>query len=197
MNFSETLRTKTHTSHKKAEGCDLMKSFMDLTIADNPYHYYIYLEAFGKIYTTLENKLSSMPFYFPQLNRAEALERDLIYFKKFILSIDRPEITLNALTRYVTHIEEADELTLIAHSYVRYLGDLSGGFIIQKRIKAAFNLTDQGFDFYVFNISDPIAFKNMYKLKLNDMNLDLNKFIDVCNDVFELNYSLFVEISQL
>ncbi len=187
MNFSESLRTQTQPAHKKAEQCNLMKSFMDLTVTKE--HYQMYLTAFVQIYTKLEEKLPKTSFYFPELNREEAIKRDLDYFKPLT-------INLNALTAYLAHIEQSDELALIAHSYVRYLGDLSGGFMIQKRIKSAFQLTDKGFDFYVFEV-DPIAFKNMYKSKLNDLNLDLDKFVEIANTIFELNYNLFEEIYNI
>lgn len=189
MNFSETLRTRTQLAHKKAETCNLMKSFMDLTV--KPLHYQVYLAAFAKIYEKLEEKLSNTNFYFPELNRFEAVKKDLNYFNQNF------RYDLNTLTTYLDHIEDSDEFALIAHSYVRYLGDLSGGFMIQKRIKTAFNLTDKGYDFYVFDIADPTAFKQMYKLKLDEFNLDLEKFVKIANDVFELNFNLFNEISAI
>ena len=60
-----------------------------------------------------------------------------------------------ALRRYVGRIEElaagTDPSRLLAHAYVRYLGDLSGGQFIRRRIGKAYGLEDgAGLSFYEF-----------------------------------------------
>lgn len=65
----------------------------------------------------------------------------------------------SALTLYLDHIRHLASSAstapgLLAHSYVRYLGDLSGGQFIAAKIKRAYNL-DQGLDglrFYHFDL---------------------------------------------
>ena len=50
------------------------------------------------------------------------------------------------LSEYLQRIEElsnsSDPSALLAHSYVRYLGDLSGGQIIRRRLVKAYNLDE-------------------------------------------------------
>ncbi|KAI0917454.1 hypothetical protein AcW1_007351 [Taiwanofungus camphoratus] len=59
------------------------------------------------------------------------------------------------LTRYITRLESIaespDPSALLAHAYVRYLGDLSGGQIIRAKVAKAYGL-DNGFgtSFYEF-----------------------------------------------
>ncbi|KAJ8480676.1 hypothetical protein ONZ51_g6511 [Trametes cubensis] len=60
-----------------------------------------------------------------------------------------------ALTQYVERIRELaaspDPSRLLAHAYVRYLGDLSGGQFIRRRIMKAYGLEDgAGVSFYEF-----------------------------------------------
>lgn len=61
-----------------------------------------------------------------------------------------------ALTSYVSHLRglAASESTapgLLAHAYVRYLGDMSGGQFILARVKRAYGLkSDTGAEFYAF-----------------------------------------------
>ncbi len=60
-----------------------------------------------------------------------------------------------ALTEYVTRIQDlansADPAPLLAHSYVRYLGDLSGGQTIRHTLAKAYALEDgKGLSFYSF-----------------------------------------------
>lgn len=61
-----------------------------------------------------------------------------------------------ALTSYVSHLRglaasEAQASGLLAHAYVRYLGDMSGGQFILARVKRAYGLkSDTGAEFYAF-----------------------------------------------
>lgn len=64
-------------------------------------------------------------------------------------------------TTYVSRIQElsdsADPSPLLAHSYVRYLGDLSGGQTIRRRLAKAYQLDEQlglGLAFYSFKSLD-------------------------------------------
>lgn len=62
-----------------------------------------------------------------------------------------------ALSNFLTHIHDLSTAPdqaplLLAHAYVRYLGDLSGGQIIGGRIKRAYSLKDKdGTAFYDFS----------------------------------------------
>ncbi|KAG5645985.1 hypothetical protein DXG03_004586 [Asterophora parasitica] len=65
-----------------------------------------------------------------------------------------------ALTAYVTRIrilaDSRDPTLLLAHSYVRYLGDLSGGQIIRRTLGKAYGLgldedVGNGLELYAFN----------------------------------------------
>lgn len=62
-----------------------------------------------------------------------------------------------ALSDFLTHIEDLATSTgkaplLLAHAYVRYLGDLSGGQIIGGRIRRAYKLqSEKGTAFYSFS----------------------------------------------
>jgi heme oxygenase len=56
----------------------------------------------------------------------------------------------------------------VAHHYVRYLGDLSGGQMIAKVIKRACGLDEDGVRFYTFDkVTDPTTFKNNYRACLD------------------------------
>lgn len=61
------------------------------------------------------------------------------------------------LTAYISRIEELtnaeDPTPLLAHSYVRYLGDLSGGQVARHAISKAYGLDENaglGLSFYAF-----------------------------------------------
>lgn len=90
-----------------------------------------------------------------------------------------------AVKEYVEAMEFACTVNpglLVAHSYSRYLGDLSGGQILAKRLKkhvlkiseddASWD-SDEGLAFYRFtNIGNQNEFKSIYRERLNDAPVD-------------------------
>jgi heme oxygenase (biliverdin-producing, ferredoxin) len=105
------------------------------------------------------------PTYNPLLlSRSAALEADISYLLSVptnkwkshasykALQSDKPP----ALKRYVDRIDtisnSSDPSPLLAHSYVRYLGDLSGGQSIKRALSKAYNLKDGqgGLEFFKF-----------------------------------------------
>jgi heme oxygenase len=88
----------------------------------------------------------------PELARREALESDL---ESLHGACWEREISLQpAMVRYLERINEiarTNSRALIAHAYVRYLGDLSGGQIVRRVIASALALPqDSGQAFYRF-----------------------------------------------
>ena len=196
MDFFTELTQSTDKIHKEAESTNLMKSIVDLSIKHLSHRYYVYLSSFETIYSKLEDRLVSTQLYYPELNRKSEIQKDLDHFQWAYY-----DTNLKSAQDYIEHIEKANDIELFAHSYVRYLGDLSGGFILQKKIKQAFNLDNAGFKFYVFEqIPNAREFKVEYKNKLLSLlttTQDQKLFIDAALKVFELNLNLFHEIETL
>lgn len=103
------------------------------------------------------------------LSRAPALAEDIAFFLRCPVSTwqSNPAHTalllshLEPLEAYESRIralsESDDAALLLAHAYVRYLGDLSGGQTIQRRIARAYGLdvaTGNGMRFYSFGGTD-------------------------------------------
>jgi heme oxygenase (biliverdin-producing, ferredoxin) len=73
------------------------------------------------------------------------------------LLLSRPQ----AFVEYITHLQalsgSADPSPLLAHTYVRYLGDLSGGQVIRRCIAKAYDIdvaSGDGVKFYDFRSLD-------------------------------------------
>ena len=63
----------------------------------------------------------------------------------------RPPAQFSAYTARLRKLGESEPAALLAHAYVRYLGDLSGGQFIRRRIAKAYGLSDgAGTAFYEF-----------------------------------------------
>lgn len=64
---------------------------------------------------------------------------------------------------------------LVAHSYTRYMGDLSGGQILKKVAQRALKLpsTGEGLNFYQFEgIHSHKGFKQLYRSRMNELEMD-------------------------
>jgi heme oxygenase len=159
------------------------------------------------VYSAMEEEMdrhSTHPIlskiYFPQLNRKKSLEQDLYFYYG---SNWREQVAPSqAAKNYVQHIREVSATQpelLIAHSYTRYLGDLSGGQILKKIAQRAMNLAEgQGTDFYEFqDIPDEKAFKAHYRQALDELPIDdatAERIVDEANATFGMNMKLFQEL---
>jgi heme oxygenase (biliverdin-producing, ferredoxin) len=97
------------------------------------------------------------PAYNPTLlSRAPNLTSDIAFFLQcqeatwqshpihtaFLLS--RPQAFIEYIARLQELSDSADPSLLLAHAYVRYLGDLSGGQVIRRRLAKAYNIDVDG-----------------------------------------------------
>lgn len=205
VNLATMLREGTKKSHTMAENVGFVKCFLKGVVEKNSYRKLV--ANFYFVYSAMEEEMERLnqhpvvsKIYFPELNRKQALEQDLNFYYG---SDWRKEISLSeAGQAYVDRIHEVaatEPELLVAHSYTRYLGDLSGGQILKKIATRAMNLSEgQGTAFYEFKaISDEKAFKNKYRQTLDELPVDqetAEKIVDEANDAFEMNMKLFEEL---
>lgn len=174
-NFSDELRKATGRSHGDAQHSPFMSALFAGELPRGRYanlvaqYFYIYgaLEERGM---ALENTTAAA-FIDSGLARIPGIEADLRYFLGAGWRSEiRPLVTT---LEYVGRILDAAPGQFVAHHYVRYLGDLSGGQHIAKVIKKQFELDGAGLAFYDFTrLGDPDAFKNAYRTKLNEAGWD-------------------------
>lgn len=139
----------------------------------------------------------------PRLNRTKKLAADLQALKGdgWAEGI-RP---LPAIKEYVARLEqirdEADGPRLIAHHYVRYLGDLSGGQVIATMMRRHYDLEDQHLSFYAFPEIDKLkVYKDAYRSQLDELALseqDYQRALDEACDAFAFNFNLFNDLGSM
>ncbi|KAK7468977.1 hypothetical protein VKT23_003475 [Stygiomarasmius scandens] len=120
------------------------------------------------------------------------------------------------LSEFVNRIHEvsdaSDPSPLLAHAYVRYLGDLSGGQTIRHTLAKAYNLderTGMGLQFYGFkeltssksaSQGDMKKIKEWYRAGMNEgVGDDSKRKSDIADEAslsFKLNAGLFAAIAQ-
>jgi len=104
-----------------------------------------------------------------RLDRAPAIESDLVVLCGAAWHREIP--LLPAGDNYARRIKEAaqgDGSGLIAHAYTRYLGDLSGGLILQRLLMRSLELRATELSFYDFpKYPDLAALKSSYREALD------------------------------
>jgi heme oxygenase len=104
-----------------------------------------------------------------RLDRAPTIEADLVALCGKAWERDIP--LLPAAEIYADRIAKAakdDGMRLIAHAYTRYLGDLSGGQILQRLLSKSLQLQPLELSFYDFPcFSDTAALKAEYRSALD------------------------------
>lgn len=204
VNLATMLKEGTKKSHSMAENMGFIKCFLKGVVEKNSYRklasnlYFVYGAMEEEMERLKDHPLISK-IYFPELNRQPSLAKDLQFYYG---NNWRNEIAITPAGQvYVDRIHEiantAPEL-FAAHSYTRYLGDLSGGQILKGIAEKAMNLDGQGTAFYEFEtISDEKEFKNKYRQALNDLPVDLataEKIVDEANAAFKMNMNMFEEL---
>jgi heme oxygenase len=150
------LYLRTKSLHAEAERSGIIREMLRGTATRG--NYIVFLRNLLPAYREMENgldRLSESPGLSElasfRLDRSSAIESDL----DALSGRDwRDKISvLDAGRAYGERIAEAakgDGLKLIAHAYTRYLGDLSGGLILQKLLDRSLGLRPSELSFYRF-----------------------------------------------
>lgn len=204
-NLATKLREGTKKSHTMAENVGFVKCFLKGVVEKNSYRKLV--GNFYFVYSAMEEEMEKhkhhpilSKIYFPELNRKSSLEQDLFYYYG---ANWRDQISLSpAGEAYVQRIREVSETQpelLVAQSYTRYLGDLSGGQILKNIAQRAMNLSEgEGTAFYEFkDIPDEKAFKAKYRQAMDELPIDeatADRIVDEANAAFGMNMKLFQEL---
>ncbi|HMO95929.1 MAG TPA: biliverdin-producing heme oxygenase [Tepidiformaceae bacterium] len=199
--FSEELRKATGRSHGDAQHSPFMSALFAGGLSRERYANLVAQYYF--IYGALEERARSFggdsavpPFTDGRLERLPAIEADLRHFLGAGWRSEvRPVVTT---LEYVGRILGATPNGFVAHHYVRYMGDLSGGQHIAKVIARQFSLDSAGLAFYDFSeLGDLDAFKQAYRAKLDSAGWDSAARQEVIEEAllaYDLNTRLLQEL---
>ncbi|ADI64692.1 heme oxygenase (biliverdin-producing) [Trichormus azollae] len=204
-NLASKLRIGTKKAHTMAENVGFVKCFLKGVVEKSSYRKLV--ANFYFIYSAMEEEMEKHKdhpvvgkIYFPQLNRKHTLEQDLTYYYGYNW---REQIKLSsageAYVQRIREISAKEPELLVAHSYTRYMGDLSGGQILKGIAQTAMNLGEgEGTGFYEFaDITDEKAFKAEYRQNLDAMPIDDtagDRIVEEANAAFDVNMKMFQEL---
>lgn len=204
IQLSALLRQTTQSAHTQTEGESFIKKLFTGTCTEHEYYHYLW--ALHGIYTVLEESMIQnkdhqfiKPIYIEKLFRRVSLENDLKQFQIFKTQI--PENLIEAVEAYKAHlytISENNPYLLVAHAYVRYLGDLSGGQMLAKALSRQFT-NPNALTFYSFPEVNIAEMKTIYRDGLDQIGLQSEeisrKICDEATQAFQWNGFIFKALS--
>ncbi|MGQ0620118.1 MAG: biliverdin-producing heme oxygenase [Panacagrimonas sp.] len=206
MSLADRLRTETRALHTQAERSGIMRALLrgELSLAG----YCALLRNLYVIYAALEPALLRhaqhpliAPIHDPVLFRRAALAADLdvLHGPDWSGAVQVTE-TSEEYSRRLEQHAKSDPAILLAHAYLRYLGDLSGGQILQGIVRASMKLPDEdGSRFYQFGGPGARALAQQFRAGLDAITIDketADRIVGEAQWAFWMHARLFDELAQ-
>ena len=207
--FSVVIRESSWSDHSDSEGATFMEDIMRGKGSLQDYidlvaqHYFMY-EALEAAADQVASDPRFAGFHTPSLVRLPALEADLAH----LIGADWREriVAVPATIEYAARMREVAAegwvAGVVAHHYTRYLGDLSGGQYIAKRVAKQHELSSAGVAFYDFSdLGDLSEFKNEYRAALDVLGSRLDdaeraRMLDEVRTAYAFNTQVFRDLGQ-
>ncbi len=202
----QQLRRATRDLHARAERTGIVASILAGTATRSAYA--VYLRNLLPVYQAMEHALEQYrdtpgigALTWPALYRAPGIIADIAELAGPGGLESLP--LLPAAERYAARIAWAgagDGGLLLAHAYTRYLGDLSGGQILARRLGQIFGPDFQATAFMAFpGIGDVAVFAKAFRARLNDaldLVADPEGVVREALVAFDLNIALSCEVAD-
>lgn len=191
--LSARLKAHTQAVHRRAERSGIIHAILTGTVSRAAYTRY--LRNLHPVYVQLEARLQqhrisglSAALSDPGLFRANKLRHDLEQIAGEHWSDSLPH---QAGSRsYAARVANATDTQLVAHAYVRYLGDLNGGQVLQKILARTLGFEANELSFYRFpeltNLNQAIS-EFRQALDTFGMDNDCSTILLEAQYAFELN----------
>lgn len=203
--LSVALREETAHAHENAEGSAFMQRLMSGQLSAEAA-----ADLSGQlwfVYESLEHAVRSVAHTpiagavaDPRLERRFALEADLA---ALVGSDWREKIRiLPATASYVARLEEVSgsAAEVVAHHYVRYLGDISGGQVIAARLGTLYDIEPDALNFYDFSAIGKIPpYRKGYRERLDSLMLTAEQceaLLSEAQRAFAFNSGIFAELDK-
>lgn len=202
--FSARLKEVTQADHSEAESSEFITTLMEGSRSATDY--VLLLSQYTYIYAALESEVRTIigdpelaSIFDLKLERAGHIKSDLSLLLPAHGFSDVPA-PLAATSEYVRCIREAakDPARLVAHHYLRYLGDLSGGQIIGRLVQRHYAIETQALSMWRFEeIEKHKPYKDEYRARLNAYAVTPERASALLEEAakgFALNKALFRDL---
>ena len=200
-NLASQLREGTKYSHTMAKNTTYIKLFLKGIVEQESFRkllanlYFVYGTLEAELLRHQNHPVVSL-IYFPELNRIANIEKDLAFY--YGDNWQEEIVPSEAGKIYAARIKEvanSEPILLVAHAYVRSLGDISADQALKNIVRSAMNLPpEQGTKFYEFEAFSSVevrkAFKMKYRNTLDSLPVDdelAQKIVAEANYAFALD----------
>jgi heme oxygenase (biliverdin-producing, ferredoxin) len=198
------LRERTRKLHTLAEGSGYVSEIIHGRGSRDGYALFLrnLLPAYEELERGLERHRESPIFGgvpWADLYRAPALQHDLsaVAGPHWRRSAGLLPSAVN-YARQLAASSSGNGEKLLAHAYVRYMGDLSGGQVLKRLLGRSLTLGPEALSFYEFPaIADTAAFKSDFGAAVNAAAasiVDMRGLVEEAATAFQLNIELSEEI---
>lgn len=203
--LSVALREETAHAHENAERSAFMQRLIsgELTAeaaADLGGQLWFVYESLERAVRSVAHTPIASAVADPRLERRFALEADLA---ALVGGDWREKIRiLPATASYVARLEEisGSAVEVVAHHYVRYLGDVSGGQVIAARLGALYDIEPDALNFYDFSAIGKIPpYRKDYRERLDSLILTADEreaLLLEAQRAFAFNSAIFAELNN-
>ncbi|MDK7133994.1 heme oxygenase (biliverdin-producing) [Corynebacterium sp. UMB4614] len=203
--LSAALRDATAEVHERAENSSFMQRLLsgqltEAAAADLAGQLWFVYDALENAARSVANSPIAGAVADPRLERRGALEADL----KLLIGEDwREKIqALPATAAYVARLEEiaGKPVEVVAHHYVRYLGDISGGQVIAAMLRSHYGIPAGALNFYDFSAIGKIPpYRNGYRERVDGLALNNDQratLLTEAEKAFNFNTAIFAELAE-
>lgn len=204
--LSDQLKSRTAGLHRQAERSGVLRDLLrgDIDRAG----YAMLLRNLLPVYEALEHALAQpgrdprlAPLADPAVYRVEALRADIRHLDAAGDETFEPEPSAAGYAARVSACAQGGfGAGLIAHAYVRFLGDLNGGQILKRLIGRRLGLDGPGLSFYDFPMApDPAALARAYRDAIDQAGLhveDVEPVLAEAESAFRFNIALGEDIQR-
>ena len=205
--LSVALRAATAEAHEGAETASFVTELIEGSACPSAFAALVTQQLV--IYEALEDVIGLhaehpllAPLHDERLNRSAALRHDVsvLMGPEATARIGAGSLAVQPATfRYAEELRTRHTPELVvAHHYVRYLGDLSGGQIISRMVSRHYGIPDEALSFYRFEGIDKIKrYKDAYRAALDALPATPRQRDEILAQAvrsFELNRQVFADL---
>ena len=206
--LADLLKKATTKHHRLAERSGIVQQMLKGEIRQDAY--LLYLRNLRAIYSVLEQELRKTtpsskriePFLNPMLHRKKPLTSDLNIIGGYKEWKRLPILpSCEAYCDDIQNTRMSAPHALLGHIYVRYLGDMNGGQVLERLLRKTLDLPTNAYSFYRYPaIVDLSTFRNDYRQMFNKTGFNQAEQTDIIKAAirgFEFNILLSKAVEAL